>query len=70
MPFQYDSNSNATRGIASGPGGTYPAGPYVTQAGPGKTVAPGGPRSPENPRMENRDLHMLGRQPKDGVFTF
>lgn len=64
MPYQFDVNPNGLQGpIVAGK--TYGAvGPYAGIAGSsmgegaGKTVA-----SPNMPRVENRDLHMLQNQP-------
>lgn len=65
-PYQYDINSNAVQGVASGTGFGAAGTPYTTQAGAGKTKVASGPRTPENPRLENPDLHILGRQPAPG----
>ena len=69
VPYQFDVNSNGTQGIVAGTGFGAP-GAYATLAGAGKTVATTGPRSPNYPRLENRDLHVIGRQPASGEHVF
>lgn len=56
-PFQFDSNTNDSV-------------PHVTQAGAGKTKVTSGPRAPSHPRLENRDLHLIGRQTAPGEHRF
>lgn len=70
MPYQYDVNSNSVVGIVAATGFPAPGAAYVTQAGAGKTTVAAGPRVPQAPRMENRDLHIMKRQAAPGEHRF
>lgn len=55
MPWIYDSNTH----LGSAPVGQSPVNPHSTIAGAGKTRVASGPRSPNLPAVENRDLFLL-----------
>jgi hypothetical protein len=70
MPYQFDTNANAIQGpITTGSAFGAPA-PYAGTPGAGAGKVASAPLQPSNhgpdtPRAENRDLHVIERQPSN-----
>lgn len=72
FPYQFDMNSNDTQGpvlVGVPPINTAP-GPYSTTRLPGSTDSVGPSTTLDWPRVGNRDLYNLGRQPAGAPESF